>query len=104
MNQEKKTLEITGLPLIPLSVGRSAYIFESDGTRRTSRVLAIQHSSQTEIDFETLNARSPGKPPAIICLTEYNPEKNAGHRLYIGAYQSHLDDPKYYEPYVAERN
>ena len=20
-------------------------------------------------------ARSPGKPPAIICLTEYNPEK-----------------------------
>ncbi len=55
MNQEKKTLEITGLPLVPLSVGRSAYIFESDGTRRTSRVLAIQHSSQTEIDFETLN-------------------------------------------------
>ena len=51
MNQEKKTLEITGLPLVPLSVGRSAYIFESDGTRRTSRVLAIQHSSQTEIDF-----------------------------------------------------
>ena len=49
MNQEKKTLEITGLPLVPLSVGRS------DGTRRTSRVLAIQHSSQTEIDFETLN-------------------------------------------------
>ena len=48
--------------------------------------------------------RSPGKPPAIICLTEYNPEKNEGHRLYIGAYQSHLDDPKYYEPYVAERN
>ena len=55
MNQEKKTLEITGLPLVPLSVGRSAYIFASDGTRRTSRVLAIQHSSQTEIDFETLN-------------------------------------------------
>lgn len=55
MNQEKKTLEITGLPLVPLSVGRSAYIFESDGTRGTSRVLAIQHSSQTEIDFETLN-------------------------------------------------
>ena len=49
-------------------------------------------------------ARSPGKPPAIICLTEYNPEKNEGHQLYIGAYQSHLDDPKYYEPYVAERN
>ena len=49
-------------------------------------------------------ARSPGKPPAIICLTEYNPEKTEGHRLYIGAYQSHLDDPKYYEPYVAERN
>ena len=49
-------------------------------------------------------ARSPGKPPAIICLTEYNPEKTEGHRLYIGAYQSHLDDPKYYEPYVAEKN
>ena len=49
-------------------------------------------------------ARSPGKPPAIICLIEYNPERPEGHRLYIGAYQSHLDDPKYYEPYVAERN
>lgn len=57
MNQEKKSLEITGQPLVPLSVGRSAYIFEADGTRMTSHVLTINHASQTEIDFETLNTR-----------------------------------------------
>ena len=48
-------------------------------------------------------ARSPGKPNEIVSLIEYNPDRNEGHRLCIGAYQSHLDDPNYYEPYVAER-
>ena len=48
--------------------------------------------------------RSPDKPPEIVCLVEYNPERSEGHRLCIGAYQSHIDDPNYYEPYVAERN
>ena len=48
-------------------------------------------------------ARRPGKPDEIVSLIEYNPERNEGHRLCIGAYQSHLDDPNYYEPYVAER-
>ena len=47
--------------------------------------------------------RSPGKPREIVSLIEYNPEKNEGHRLCIGAYQSHLGDPIYYEPFVAER-
>ena len=48
-------------------------------------------------------ARRPGKPNEIVSLIEYNPERNEGHRLCIGAYQRHLDEPNYYEPYVAER-
>lgn len=47
--------------------------------------------------------RSPGKPREIVSLIEYNPDRNEGHRLCIGAYQSQLDDPIYYEPFVAER-
>lgn len=48
-------------------------------------------------------AHSPGKPEEIVCLIEYNPERSEGHRLCIGAYQRHLDEPNYYEPYAAER-
>ena len=56
MNTAKKSLEIIGNPLYPLCVGKSAYITESDGVRVTSRVLAIDSRTQTEmIAFETLN-------------------------------------------------
>lgn len=57
MNTVKKSLEITGSPVYPLSIGRSAYITEDDGVRVTSKVLAIDSRSQTEISFETLNTR-----------------------------------------------
>ena len=55
MNTAKKSLEIIGNPVYPLCVGKSAYITESDGVRVTSRVLAIDSRTQTEIAFETLN-------------------------------------------------
>lgn len=57
MSTNKKSLEITGNPVYPLCIGRSAYINEGDGMRVTSRVLAIDARSQTEISFETLNTR-----------------------------------------------
>lgn len=55
MNPQKKNLEITGKLLCPLVVGDSAFISETDGTRRTSRVLSMENISPKEIRFETLN-------------------------------------------------
>lgn len=51
----KKTLEITGYPLYPITVGNSAFICETNGIRRTSTVLSMELVSQTEIQFETCN-------------------------------------------------
>ena len=54
MNQ-KKTLEISGCPHLPLTVGMPAFIVEADGFRKTSTVLSIERHSQTELAFETQN-------------------------------------------------
>ena len=99
--QSRKRFTLSDAPMSDLSAEREPNfeVMLPDGT-----MLRAVGFEEDEYPGICIYARSPGKPPAIICLTEYNPEKNAGHRLYIGAYQSHLDDPKYYEPYVAERN
>ena len=55
MSNRKKTLEITGCPLYPITVGYSAFICETNGMRRTSTVLSMELVSQTEIQFETCN-------------------------------------------------
>lgn len=55
MDAQKKELEITGRLLCPMAVGDSAYIFGTDGVRRTSRVLRMEEISPEEIRFETLN-------------------------------------------------
>lgn len=55
MNDRKKTLEITGYPLYPITVGYSAFIRETNGMRRTSTVLSMETISRTEIQFETCN-------------------------------------------------
>ena len=55
MSNRKKTLEITGCPLYPITVGNSAFICEANGMRRTSIVLSMEMVSQTEIQFETCN-------------------------------------------------
>jgi hypothetical protein len=55
MNDRKKTLEITGCPLYPVTVGNSAFICEANGMRRTSTVLSMETISRTEIQFETCN-------------------------------------------------
>ena len=57
MNTNKKALEITGNPHLPLTVGMPAFIDEADGLRRTSCVLKIEQYGQTEIAFETKNTR-----------------------------------------------
>ena len=99
--QSRKRFTLSDAPMSDLSEEREPNfeVMLPDGT-----MLRAVGFEEDEYPGICIYARSPGKPPAIICLTEYNPEKNSGHRLYIGAYQSHLDDPKYYEPYVAERN
>ena len=55
MNANKKTMEITGSLLYPIVIGKSAYIYETDGMRRTSVVLQLERISQTEVRFETCN-------------------------------------------------
>ena len=55
MNPQKKNLEISGKLLRPLAVGDAAFISETDGMRRTSRVLSMENISPNEICFETLN-------------------------------------------------
>lgn len=55
MNSNKKSIEITGQPLFPITVGASAFIHEADGMRRTSTVLSLEKISQTEVQFETRN-------------------------------------------------
>lgn len=55
MNSNKKSIEITGQPLFPITVGASAFIHEADGMRRTSTVLSLEKISHTEVQFETRN-------------------------------------------------
>lgn len=51
----KKTMEISGTLLYPVTVGMAAFISEESGMRRTSTVLNVQKLSQAEIQFETRN-------------------------------------------------
>lgn len=53
--ENKKTLELNGTLLYPVTVGMAAFISEEDGMRRTSTVLQVQKRSQSEIQFETRN-------------------------------------------------
>lgn len=57
MNHTKKMLEITGSLIYPITVGKSAFIHEGEGIRRTSTVLSMEKMSQSEIRFETQNTR-----------------------------------------------
>lgn len=52
----KKIIQICGIVLEPLAVGRPAYIRESDGSyRRTTAVQSLESVSVDEIHFETRN-------------------------------------------------
>lgn len=55
MNNQKKSIEITGWLLYPIAVGNAAFIHETNGMRRTSTVLSLEVISRTEIRFETQN-------------------------------------------------
>lgn len=55
MNNKKKEVEITGNLIYPITVGESAFIREAGGMRRTSTVLSMKNSSQSDIRFETQN-------------------------------------------------
>ena len=51
----KEQKEITGTPVMPIMVGRPAFIQEAAGLRRTSIVLQVEFRPPSEICFETLN-------------------------------------------------
>lgn len=55
MNNKKKEVEITGDLIYPITVGESAFIRETGGMRKTSTVLSMENSSQSDIRFETQN-------------------------------------------------
>lgn len=57
MTVSKKTLEISGKPMVPLILGYPALIFEEDGLRKTTKVLRLVEHSATEIEFETENTQ-----------------------------------------------
>ena len=57
MNNTKKMLEITGSLVYPITVGESAFVHEAEGIRRTSTVLSMEKMSQSELCFETRNAK-----------------------------------------------
>lgn len=60
----------------------------------------------TMTDYPTIQIflTNPDGSKELLCFAEYNPGRNPGHELHVGAYQSHQDDTTYYEPYMAERN
>lgn len=51
----KRVVEITGSVVVPIAVGKKALIRETDGYRRTSRVLRTSEVSGNEVRFETIN-------------------------------------------------
>lgn len=56
MITEKQTIQIFGNFVLPLEVGRLAWISEDNsGFRRTSNVQNFEHVSPTEIRFEASN-------------------------------------------------
>lgn len=57
MNKPKKTLEITGHLIYPITIGEPAFIHEAEGIRRTSAVLSMEKMSQSEVSFETRNTK-----------------------------------------------
>lgn len=57
MDHTKKTLEISGRLIYPITIGESAFIHEGEGIRRTSTVLSMEKMSQSEVCFETRNTK-----------------------------------------------
>ncbi len=74
------------------------YLPLPDGTCLRAR--AIDDATFPSIDIDLLT----GNEEERICFAEYNPERDNGSELCIGAYQSDREDTVYYKPYKAERN
>lgn len=51
--ENKKTLEIKGTPLYPVTVGMPAIVSEQEGVRRTSKVLSVKEISQMVATHKT---------------------------------------------------
>jgi len=67
LNQEKKTVFLSGSVQLPLKVGTRALILNTGGPIWTSTVVAIQQISEDLIVFETRNSTycvAPKQSPA----------------------------------------
>ena len=80
--------------------GPRLYLSLPDGTT----LLATAHS---DTDYPAINIErigSDGSEGELVCFAEFNPERGESGMLCVGAYRSHQDDTKYYDPYdTAER-
>lgn len=76
-----------------------AFLPLPDGTHL--RAVAIDDPNFPAINIYWGNATSGEREH--ICFAEFNPERDEGHQICIGVYQSDEEDTKYYAPYVAER-
>lgn len=65
------------------------------------RAVAFPDGNYPAINVYTMS--SDGTAYNQVCFVEFNPEREVGHQICIGTYQSEKEDTIYYEPYVAER-
>lgn len=74
------------------------YLSLPDGSRLRARAIDDENFPAVNIDL------LKGGETELICFAEFNPEKENGSELCIGAYQSDQEDTVYYKPYKAERD
>lgn len=74
LKMKKKCTTLSGTLLCPLSVGNCALILHDGKVMRTSRIVAIQSLSPSEVCFETLNTHYTLVP---------NPAPQAASRPFV---------------------
>ena len=85
-----QTSETSKLP----EKGKCCELILPDGT-----VLQANAHQDTEYPCIGISMLSKNGEKTSLCFAEYNPEKEQGHRLCIGAYCAEKDDSIYYGSY-----
>lgn len=68
-----------------------------------SKLRAIAYHSDSFPAINIYWVDTASEEQELVCFAEFNPEHTPEHELHVGAYQSHLDETTYYQPYMAER-
>lgn len=107
LGQAKKRFEQPKKKRFSLSQSSQTSVMEApcieqilpDGSKL--RAVAYHSDSFPAINIYLVNTAS--EEQELVCFAEFNPEHTPEHELHVGAYQSHLDETTYYQPYMAER-